>query len=77
MVYTQEGIYVIHRLGPDIGELLDLGGGILDLRERERENGLNEMRYRSFFWLQLTSSSVSCRPSCSTRDLTAFHPVKR
>lgn len=24
-----------------------------------------------------TSSSVSCRPSCSTRDLTAFQPVRR
>ena len=25
----------------------------------------------------LTSSSVSVKPSCSTRDLTAFQPVKR
>ena len=27
--------------------------------------------------LSLTSSSVNWRPSCSTRDLTAFHPVRR
>ena len=38
VIYAEERVYVIHRLGSDIRELFDLGGGILDLSElREQE----------------------------------------
>lgn len=33
VVHTEERIDVVHRLSAHIGELLDLGGGILDLKK--------------------------------------------
>ena len=37
MIDTEEGVDVVHRLGADIRELLDLGGDILDLVISELE----------------------------------------
>jgi hypothetical protein len=31
VVNTEDHVDVLHRLGSDVGELLDLGGGVLDL----------------------------------------------
>lgn len=33
MVYTQQGVHIVHGLRADVSELLDLGGGILDLTQ--------------------------------------------
>lgn len=74
VVHTQEGVNIVHGLCADVGKLLNLGGSILDLDIADRlANGTRcnrEIRRQ-------TSASVSERPSCSTRDLTAFQPVRR
>lgn len=31
VIYAQDGIHILHTLGPDVGKFLNLGGGILDL----------------------------------------------
>ena len=36
VVHTKDGVDVLHALCSDISELLDLGGGILDLRESKK-----------------------------------------
>ena len=37
VVNTEERINIVHGLGTDVGELLDLGGGVLDLFKAEKE----------------------------------------
>ena len=39
VVDTEERVDVVHGLRAHVGELLDLGGRVLDLRRREREGG--------------------------------------
>ena len=74
VIDTEERVDVVHRLGADVRELLDLGGDVLDLDESrtvnicDKEEKTVDVR---------TSSSVRVRPSCSTRLLTAFQPVRR
>lgn len=44
MVYTQQRVDVVHGLGADVGELLDLGRSILDLLVGEFEPELLDAR---------------------------------
>lgn len=74
VVYTEEGVHVVHRLCADISELLDLRGGILDLQYSQGNQQVGRLADRIE---TPTSSSLRERPSCSTRDLTAFQPVRR
>ncbi len=74
VVDTEDHVDRVHRLGSDVGKLLDLGGGVLDLVMISIEIlGRSTGRQGDV----LTCSSVSCKLSCSTRDLTAFQPVNR
>ena len=73
MIDTKQGVDVVHWLRSDISEFLDLRSGVLDLNDRKRDEwGMHSKKLDKLTW-----SSVSSRPSCSTRDLTAFHPVSR
>jgi hypothetical protein len=44
MIYAQQRVDVVHRLGAHVGELLDLGRGILDLLVGELEAELLDAR---------------------------------
>lgn len=74
VVHTQEGVHVIHRLCTDIGKLLNFGSSILNLQSIKTMSTIKR-GYRTN--RNQTSSSLRERPSCSTRDLTAFQPVRR
>lgn len=74
MIHPEEGVNVIHGLCADICELLDLGGGVFDLSKRKEISKAFKGCKRGGVQ---TSASVRSMPSCSTRDLTAFHPVRR
>lgn len=71
VVDTEDHVDVLHRLCSNIGELLDLGGGILDLYNT------SQLKYDILIKITRTCSSLSLRLSCSTRLLTAFQPVNR
>jgi hypothetical protein len=38
VVYTQQGVDIVHGLCADVGELLDLGSGVLDLLQSREWN---------------------------------------
>lgn len=50
MVYAENGVDVLHALGPDIGKLLDFGGSVFDLIVGEVE-------------LELLNTTLDCVPA--------------
>jgi hypothetical protein len=77
VVNTEDHVDVLHGLGSDVGELLDLGGGVLDLKQHQHRTLIPRESEEKVGVACLTCSSLRFRLSCSTLDLTAFHPVNR